>query len=78
MDDVYDRMYVIYSEDKNYEQIAKKKGWKKKDSAPIDTDLLGISANTQKLTFSNTLKVAMVTNFYCGWRQYFVGGCCAK
>ena len=67
MDGVYDRMYVKHREEKHDEWLERKKGWKK-GSKSVDTSNFSNStgaATTPKLTLSNNLKAAMVTNFHC-------------
>ena len=67
MDGVYDGMYVKHSEEKHDEWLERKKGWKKgsKDTATSnDAQTTGVDT-TPKLTLSNNLKAALVTNFNC-------------
>ena len=67
MDGVYDGMYVKHPEDKHDEWLERKKGWKKgsKDTATSNDAQTTGADTTPKLTLSNNLKAALVTNFNC-------------
>ena len=67
MDGVYDGMYVKHREDKHDEWLERKKGWKKKSNVTATSNGSQSTGaeTTPKLTLSNNLKAAMVTNFNC-------------
>ena len=72
MDEVYDGMYVKHHEDKHDEWLERKKGGWKKGSKDITTSNGSQSSDADtapKLTLSNNLKAAMVTNFNCSEAQ---------
>ena len=67
-DGVYDGLYVTHKEEDHDDWLAKKSHWNKKKRsapAPSTTSTSGSTPSADKLTLSNNLKAAMITNFQC-------------
>ena len=67
MEGVYNGLYVKHPPDEHNDWLKRKKGGKrgKRDKKMSDDCTPTDSAKTAKLTLSNNLKAAMVTNFNC-------------
>ena len=65
---VYDGLYVTHREDDHDDWLDRKNNWKNKKrsaTAPTTTSTSGATPSADKLTLSNNLKAAMITNFQC-------------
>ena len=62
---MYESIYAKHLEDKHDKWIERKKGWKRMEKPTSDAPLSTATPNSQKLTLSNNIKVAMVTNSNC-------------
>ena len=65
---VYDDLFVTHREDDHDDWLDRKNKWKNKKrqaTAPTTTSTSGATPLAYKLTLSNNLKAAMITNFQC-------------
>ena len=70
---VYDGLYVTHKQEDHDVWVDCRKNWNKNKKpsagAPSDSNKSGSTPSADKLTLSNNLKAAMVTNFQCTSEQ---------
>ena len=70
---VYDGLYVTHKQEDHDDWVELRKNWNKNKKpsagAPSDSNKSGSTPSADKLTLSNNLKAAMVTNFQCTSEQ---------